>query len=125
MKILPIINNKNIQNFCGEKVLKRVHTRFYEPNAGCLDDWSRSAPPKCTYHSYVYHPFKGESIDTIEDEMIKGNFAPRRCFNEEDETFYYESSETKLGKSLPFSEEEWEDLSIKEKESSIKLVEED
>ena len=125
MRILPIINNRNVQNFSGERILQKAQTKFYEPNAGCLDDLTRSAPPKCIFYSYVYHPFKGESLSSIENVLSEGNYSCHCKYDENSDTLFYESSTTKLGKTLPYREDEWQELSLSERENNIKLVEED
>ena len=123
MRISSIANMKNIQNFSGERILQKTRTKFYERNEGCLDDWTKSAPPKCTFYEYIYHPFKGESMDSIEDALSEGNFSYRCQYDENRDKLFYESSITRLGKTLPFTEKEWKNLDMAEREDNLKILE--
>ena len=60
------------------------------------------------HQSYVYYPFNDESVRSIRQELRKNNQTSK--YSDEDYCVYNITSTT-LGKTLPFTEDEWNNLS--------------
>ncbi len=74
------------------------------------------------YEEAVYYPFSNESEAEIRDVLSRNNYS--RTYNP-DETGGFGGSETKLttrGRTIPWSEQEWATLSLKERERILSII---
>lgn len=75
-----------------------------------------------TYEAYVYYPFKDEPKDKIDKVLKDNNYSN---YIDPDSTGGFSGSDvrdTTLGKTLPFTEREWNGFSKKQKEYFMDLL---